>query len=149
MRAVVQRVSECSIRVSGSVVAQTGYGLLVYLGVGAADSEQSADYLIGKIPKLRIFNDTDGAMNLSAVESSCDICVVSQFTLYGDTRKGRRPSYSAAAPPLRARALYDYFLAELAKSGLKVASGIFGQRMEVCYINDGPVTIVLDSEKII
>ena len=149
MRAVVQRVSECSIRVSGNIVAETGSGLLVYLGVGATDSEDSADYLIGKIPKLRIFNDEHGAMNLSAVEKSCAICVVSQFTLYGDTRKGRRPSYSAAAPPERARGLYDYFVAELVKSGLEIASGIFGEHMEVGYINDGPITILLDSEKLI
>ena len=149
MRAVVQRVSECSIRVSGEIVAEIGAGLLVYLGVGAIDSESSVDYLKEKIPNMRIFADEHGAMNLSAIDCSRSICVVSQFTLYGDTRKGRRPSYSHAAPPERARSLYDYFVRRLSEGGLEVKSGVFGEHMEVRYVNDGPVTFLLDSEKLI
>ena len=149
MRAVVQRVSECSIRVSGRIVAQIGTGLLAYIGVGVSDTERAAAYLADKIPNLRIFNDEHGSMNLSAIDCSHSICVVSQFTLYGDARKGRRPSYSSAAPPDQARPLFEYLVDVLTGAGLDVATGVFGEHMDVRYVNNGPVTILLDSEKTI
>jgi D-tyrosyl-tRNA(Tyr) deacylase len=147
MRAVVQRVRECSVRVEGRLTGSIGFGLLVYLGVGRNDSEKDAASLCEKIVNLRIFPDGQGRMNLSVSEVGGEILVVSQFTLYGDAREGRRPSYSGAAETAKAKALYETSLALLARAGIKVAQGEFQASMDVTYTNAGPVTILLDSEK--
>lgn len=147
MRAVVQRVKQASVTVAGEVTGEIGPGLLVLLGVGGGDSEKDADYLAGKIFHLRIFADNADKMNLTVGETGGALLVVSQFTLHGDCRKGRRPSYNAAAPPETAEKLYDYFVAALRALGAPVATGRFQAMMEVNLINDGPVTILLDSEK--
>jgi D-tyrosyl-tRNA(Tyr) deacylase len=147
MRAVVQRVSRASVSVAGEVTGAIGPGLLVLLGVRAGDTEKAADYLADKVANLRIFADDNDKMNRSVQDLSGSILVVSQFTLYGDCRKGRRPSYNDAAPPDLAEGLYNYFVESLKVSGLTVATGRFQAMMEVELINDGPVTILLDSEK--
>jgi D-aminoacyl-tRNA deacylase len=147
MRAVVQRVSRCQVRVSGRIVGQIGPGLLVLLGVGKNDHETAADYLAEKITGLRIFEDDAGKMNLSALEKRAEVLVVSQFTLYGDVRRGRRPAFDAAARPEEARRLYEYFVAKVRAAGLRCETGEFQAMMEVELVNDGPVTIMLDSEK--
>jgi len=147
MRAVVQRVSRASVTVASEVTGEIGAGLLVLLGVGGGDSEKDADYLADKIFNLRIFTDDADKMNLSVQEIGGAILVVSQFTLHGDCRKGRRPSYNGAAPPLIAERLYKYFVANLKRLGVPVATGRFQAMMEVSLVNDGPVTILLDSEK--
>ena len=148
MRAVVMRVKEARVTIDGEIVAELASGLLVYLGVKKTDSPKDLEYLLDKVINLRIFKDAEGKMNLSLRESGGGIMVVSQFTLYGDARKGRRPSYSEAASPLKAAALYEEFIAGLKKSGFNVVSGRFQAMMEVFSINDGPVTILLDSEKV-
>ena len=147
MRAVVQRVSNCTVTVDEEITGRIGDGLLVLLGVRSGDSEKDADYLAEKIANLRIFTDGDDKMNLSIKASGGEVLVVSQFTLFGDCRKGRRPSYNKAAPPELAEQLYEYFLNAVQEQGLPVATGRFQAMMKVELINDGPVTILLDSEK--
>lgn len=149
MRAVVQRVSRAKVTVADEVTGQIGCGLMVLLGVGAHDKESDADYLIDKIVGLRIFTDVDGKMNLSLGEAEGSLLIVSQFTLYGDTRGGRRPSFVGAAKGNEARKLYEYFVANAREMTKSVSTGIFGAMMDVELVNDGPVTIILDSEKTI
>ena len=147
MRAVVQRVSRASVTVAGEVTGEIGPGLLILLGVGNHDATKDADYLADKILNLRIFSDENDKMNLSVRDNGGGILVVSQFTLFGDCRKGRRPSYNEAAPPEMAERLYEYFVAALRKLGAPVATGRFQAMMEVNLLNNGPVTIILDSDK--
>jgi D-tyrosyl-tRNA(Tyr) deacylase len=147
MRAVVQRVKESKVEVKGAIVGAIGPGLLILLGVGKDDSEKDCEYLANKIAHLRIFPDSDGLMNISLLETGRSALVVSQFTLWGDTRKGRRPSFARAAPPDKARGLYEYFIGLLKKQGIHVATGRFQEMMEVFLVNDGPVTLILDSTK--
>jgi D-tyrosyl-tRNA(Tyr) deacylase len=148
VRAVVQRVSEAAVRVEGDEVGRIGVGLVVLLGVAADDDEGDADYLAEKALNLRIFSDDAGQMNRSVVEAGGGLLVVSQFTLLGDVRKGRRPSYGRAAPPELAERLYEGFVKRLQASGLKVATGTFRAMMDVALVNQGPVTILLDSRKL-
>jgi D-aminoacyl-tRNA deacylase len=147
MRAVVQRVSRAQVTVDGTVVGKISRGLLVLLGVAASDANADADYLAEKIAGLRVFNDENGKMNLAAAEVSGAVLVVSQFTLYGDVRRGKRPSFDAAAPPEQARRLYEYFVNRIRAAGLPCETGKFQEHMEVELVNDGPVTILLDSTK--
>lgn len=147
MRAVVQRVSRASVTVEESTVGQIGPGLLVLLGVGEDDAQSDVDYLAHKIMELRIFEDPDGKMNLSLKETGGAMLVVSQFTLFGDCRKGRRPSFIAAARPERANDLYEKFVDEVRGHGIQVATGTFQAHMDVELINDGPVTLLIDSRK--
>jgi D-aminoacyl-tRNA deacylase len=143
----VQRVTEARVRVADETVGEIGAGLLVLLGVSRDDSQEDADYLADKIINLRIFNDEQGKMNLSLLDTRGAMLVVSQFTLYGDARKGRRPSYIEAAEPERANALYEYFVERARAQGVKVETGVFQAMMKVELVNDGPVTILLDSRK--
>ena len=145
MRAVVQRVRRASVTVDGQVVGAIGSGLLVLLGVGRDDAEGDAAYVAGKIHDLRLFADAEGRMNRSVAEVGGAVLVVSQFTLFGDCRRGRRPSYGAAAPPDSARALYEALVARLRSAGLPVRTGEFQALMDVELVNDGPVTVLLDS----
>ena len=145
MCACLQRVSEASVTVAGEVCGKIGPGLVVLLGVTHADTPQTASVLADKVAGLRIFGDPDGKMNLSVKDVGGAVLVVSQFTLLADARKGRRPSYTAAAPPEQAEQLYEQFVAELGRLGLSVATGRFRQHMQVALVNDGPVTILLDS----
>jgi D-tyrosyl-tRNA(Tyr) deacylase len=147
MRAVLQRVSRATVSVEEEVVGEIGAGLLVLLGVGANDTLADADYLAEKIIGLRIFEDADGKMNLPVADVDGAILVVSQFTLYGDTRRGKRPSFDAAAPPEKARELYEYFVEKIRADGLRCETGRFQAAMQVELVNDGPVTILLDSGK--
>ncbi|MGZ4860456.1 MAG: D-aminoacyl-tRNA deacylase [Candidatus Angelobacter sp.] len=147
MRAVVQRVSHCRVTADGNVVGEIGAGLLVLLGVSKTDTEAAADYLVEKIIGLRIFEDAEGKMNLSVQDSGGAVLVVSQFTLYGDVRRGRRPSFDAAARPEEAKRLYEYFAGKIRAAGLRCETGQFQAMMEVELVNSGPVTIMLDSEK--
>ena len=147
MRAVVQRVSRCHVTVAGNVVGEIGAGLLVLLGVSKTDNEAAADYLVEKIIGLRIFEDAEGKMNLAVQDSGGTVLVVSQFTLYGDVRRGKRPSFDAAARPEEAKRLYEYFVAKVRAAGLHCETGQFQAMMEVELVNSGPVTIMVDSEK--
>ena len=147
MRAVVQRVSRAKVTVNGEITGEIGPGLLVLLGVGAADTRADADYLADKIAGLRIFEDAGGKMNLSVADVKGAVLAVSQFTLYGDTRRGKRPSFDAAAPPAPARELYEYFVEKIRAAGLRCETGRFQEMMQVELVNDGPVTILLDSSK--
>jgi D-tyrosyl-tRNA(Tyr) deacylase len=147
MRAVIQRVTRASVQVEDRVVGNITRGLLVFVGVSVTDAEAAADYLTEKILGLRIFEDAAGKMNLSVTDVQGALLVVSQFTLYGDVRRGKRPSFDAAAPPEQARALYEYVVEKLRASGLRVENGEFQAMMQVELVNDGPVTILLDSEK--
>jgi D-tyrosyl-tRNA(Tyr) deacylase len=147
MRAVVQRVSRAQVGVDGEIVGDIGRGLLVLLGVTHTDNEADADYLAGKIAGLRIFEDENGKMNLDTASVGGGILVVSQFTLDGDVRRGKRPSFDAAAQPERARALYEYFVERIRDAGLPCKTGRFQEMMQVELVNDGPVTILLDSSK--
>lgn len=147
MRAVVQRVKESRVEVNQRCVGEIGPGLLVFLGVGQGDTRADCDYLVNKILHLRIFPDHTGAMNLSLMDTHKAALVVSQFTLFGDCRKGRRPSFSRAAPPDQAKALYDHFIDLMARNGITVATGQFQEMMDVSLINDGPVTLLIDSTK--
>ena len=147
MRAVVQRVKRASVAVEGRTVAEIEQGLLIFLGVGEGDTERDGDYLANKIAHLRIFADKQGLMNLSLLERGDKALVVSQFTLWGDCRKGRRPSFTRAARPEGAKALYEYFVRALRGMGIKVATGQFREMMDVHLVNDGPVTLMLDSQK--
>ena len=147
MRAVVQRVSRARVTVSGEITGEIGLGLLVLLGVGAGDTRTEADYLVEKTIGLRIFEDTGGKMNLSVAEVAGALLVVSQFTLYGDARRGKRPSFDAAAPPEQARELYEYFVERVRTAGMRCETGRFQETMQVELVNEGPVTILLDSAK--
>ncbi len=147
MRALIQRVSRARVRVEGTVNGEIGAGLLILLGVGQGDTAREADYLLDKALNLRIFEDGEGKMNLSLLEVGGELMVISQFTLYGDCRKGRRPSFTDAAPPAEAQKLYDYFVSAARSRGVKVATGVFQALMEVELVNHGPVTILLDSSR--
>jgi len=147
LRAVIQRVSQASVRIDERVVGEIGRGLLVLLGVGRGDADQDAAYLADRTVNLRVFPDAQGQMNLSALDVKGEILAVSQFTLYGDARKGRRPSYIDAAAPEEAERLYAYFVTCLRGSGLKVELGVFRAMMDVSLVNQGPVTLLLDSRK--
>jgi D-tyrosyl-tRNA(Tyr) deacylase len=147
MRAVVQRVSRAQVTVHGEITGQIGVGLLVLLGVGRDDTEADATYLAEKIGGLRLFEDRDGKMNLRVQDVSGSVLAVSQFTLYGDVRRGKRPSFDAAAPPEKARQLYEFFIEKIRAAGLRCETGRFQQMMKVELANEGPVTILLDSTK--
>ena len=148
MRALLQRVSSASVTVEGQIVGQIGQGLLILLGVGQTDSEAQVKILVEKIIHLRIFGDEEGKMNRSLLDIGGQALVVSQFTLYADTRKGRRPSFVDAAPPAIAEELVERFKAAFAAYSIQVESGIFGAHMDVALVNNGPVTIWLDSEQL-
>jgi D-tyrosyl-tRNA(Tyr) deacylase len=147
LRAVVQRVRRAQVSVGEEVVGKIGPGLLVLLGVGKADAKADAEYLAGKILGLRIFDDENSKMNLSLAETHGAVLAVSQFTLYGDVRKGKRPSFDEAAPPEPARELYEYFVARIRETGITCETGRFQAMMQVDLVNDGPVTILLDSAR--
>ena len=148
MRACVQRVSECRVTVNDQIVGEIGHGLLVLLGVTQDDVQRDLDYLAEKISQLRIFEDAEGKMNRCLLDIGGAMLVVSQFTLLGDCRKGRRPSFVAAAEPDRAEALYEEFVSVVRAKGIPVATGQFRAHMDVALVNDGPVTILLDSRKV-
>ena len=145
MRAVIQRVSRAEVTVAGQPIGRIGPGLCVFLGIGKDDGQSNVDHLAEKIKNLRIFDDENGKMNRSLEEVREEILVVSQFTLYGDCRKGNRPSFSDAAPPDAAEKLYEYFVQRLRGAGLRVETGQFKARMEVALTNDGPVTFIVES----
>jgi D-tyrosyl-tRNA(Tyr) deacylase len=145
MKIVIQRVSESHVKVDGNIVGEIGKGLMLLVGVDENDTEADADWLVQKILNLRIFGDEDGKLNLSVQDIKGEILCISQFTLIADYKKGNRPSFIKAAKPDKAIPLFDYFKQEILKSGLKTESGIFGADMKVSLINDGPVTIVMDS----
>lgn len=147
MRAIIQRVSRAKVTVDNQIIGEIERGILLFLGVSETDSEKDAHYLLEKTINLRIFEDADDKMNLSLADISGDLLVVSQFTLYGDVRKGRRPSFIRAAAPEKAVQLYEFFVAEAKKQITKVETGKFQAMMDVELVNDGPVTIMLDSEK--
>ncbi|MCL4245324.1 MAG: D-tyrosyl-tRNA(Tyr) deacylase [Candidatus Dadabacteria bacterium] len=147
MRAIIQRVKEARVEVGGETVGRIGEGMLVLLGAGKDDSDLDAEYLAEKILTLRIFEDPDGKMNLSVTDTGGSLLVVSQFTLYGDCRKGRRPSFDKAAPPEVAEALYEEFVSKLRARGANVETGRFRAMMDVHLVNWGPVTLMLDSRK--
>jgi len=148
MRAVVQRVSRAKVTVNGWASGEIGLGLLVLLGVGQKDTEADASYLAEKVAGLRIFEDEDGKMNRSVRDVGGSVLAVSQFTLYGDVRRGKRPSFDAAAPPEQARRLYELFVERIQAAGLRCETGRFQEMMQVELVNEGPVTILLDSEKL-
>jgi len=148
MRAVVQRVNRAEVRIEGRTVGRIGRGLLVLVGVATGDTSETGKTLAEKIVNLRIFDDEQGRMNLSLLEAGGAVLCVSQFTLYGDCRKGRRPSYDRAAPPESARLLYEAFVESLRAFGVTVETGQFQTMMDVELVNDGPVTLLLDSEKL-
>ncbi|HZM87717.1 MAG TPA: D-aminoacyl-tRNA deacylase [Blastocatellia bacterium] len=147
MRAVVQRVTEARVEIDGETIGEIGAGFLVLLGVARDDNPADADYLAEKIANLRVFDDDEGKMNRSILKTGGAMLVVSQFTLYGDVRRGRRPSYSDAAEPEKANQLYEYFVARVRSRGVTVETGVFQAMMKVGLTNDGPVTILLDSRK--
>ena len=147
MRAVVQRVSRAQVTVSGETTGEIGLGLLVLLGVGRDDTEADATYLAEKIAGLRVFEDAEGKMNRSVQDVGGSVLAVSQFTLYGDVRRGKRPSFDAAAPPERARQIYEFFVDQIRAAGLRCETGRFQEMMKVELVNEGPVTILLDSRK--
>jgi D-tyrosyl-tRNA(Tyr) deacylase len=148
MRAIIQRVQNASVSVNEKVTGQISRGLLVFLGIGENDTNDDIKYIIDKTINLRIFSDSDDKMNLSLRDINGQILLVSQFTLYGDCRKGRRPSFDSAMRPKEAESLYETFIAELKKIGICAETGIFGADMQVSLTNDGPVTIMLDSRKL-
>lgn len=148
MRACVQRVSQASVTVAGKIVGRIGRGLLVLLGVAGEDTDDDARQLADKLCGLRIFEDDDGKMNRSLEEIRGEMLVVSQFTLFGDCRKGRRPSFTQAAPPELAERLYETFVATVGVRGLRVETGQFRAHMDVALVNDGPVTLLLDTTKL-
>jgi D-aminoacyl-tRNA deacylase len=148
MRAVVQRVSKASVVVEERVVGEIGMGLLVLLGVSKNDTEADAGYLAEKVAGLRVFEDRDGKMNRSIADVGGAVLAISQFTLYGDVRRGKRPSFDDAARPERARELYEYFVAQIRQSGLRCEIGQFQAMMSVSLVNQGPVTVLLDSSKL-
>lgn len=144
MRAVVQRVSQASVSIDGKIAGNIDFGMLILLGVSTDDSEAAAAKLADKIYNLRFFNDENRKMNLACADVGGEILVISQFTLYGDCRKGRRPSYTEAAPPDKAQRLYEYFVECLRRENVKVETGIFGAMMKVSLVNEGPVTLIVD-----
>jgi D-tyrosyl-tRNA(Tyr) deacylase len=146
MRTVVQRVNRASVSVEGQITGQIGQGLLVFLGGGRNDTPKDVDFLADKITHLRVFEDADGKMNLSVKDIGGGILLISQFTLYGDCRKGRRPDFTAAAPPASANMLYEQMIAALRQNGVPVQTGVFAAHMEIDSLNDGPVTILLDTQ---
>lgn len=148
MRTVLQRVARASVTIEGEIVGEIGAGLVVFLGVTHDDMEHDVDYLIEKITSLRIFEDEAGHMNLSLTDTGGALLIVSQFTLFGDARRGRRPSFSSAAPPELAQSVYDKFVEQARQKVGHVATGSFGSMMKVELVNDGPVTILLDSRKL-
>ncbi|OFV80667.1 MAG: D-tyrosyl-tRNA(Tyr) deacylase [Acidobacteria bacterium RIFCSPHIGHO2_12_FULL_67_30] len=147
MRAVVQRVAQARVRVNGQVTGEIGAGIVALVGVARTDTEAAAQQLAEKVAGLRLFNDPEGKMNLSLQEVGGAVLAISQFTLYGDTRKGRRPSFDRAAPAEQARALYEEFVAALRALGLKVETGVFQAMMDVELVNAGPVTLLLDTDR--
>ena len=147
MRAVVQRVFNASVKVENKIIGKIDKGIIVFLGVHINDTEQDCAYMADKIINLRIFNDAEDKMNLSVLDIKGEVLVISQFTLYGDTRKGRRPSFNEAAPPEKGNSYYKKVVEIIKNSALKTETGEFGALMEVEYINDGPVTILVDSFK--
>ncbi len=147
MRAVIQRVSAAKVEVENKIVGEIGRGILVLLGVSTNDERRDVEYLVDKILNLRIFEDADGKLNLSLLDVGAALLVVSQFTLYADVRKGRRPSFIEAATPEKAKEFYETFIAEARKSVSQIASGQFQAMMNVTLTNDGPVTILIDSKK--
>lgn len=147
MRAVVQRVHSASVSADGKIAGRIDRGLLVYLGVGKNDTENDVEWMCEKVANLRIFEDENGKMNLSLLQINGEMLVISQFTLYGDCRRGRRPSFDEAAPPEDGQRLYEMFIEKVSQQVRKVEKGIFGAHMEVESVNDGPVTILLDSER--
>jgi D-tyrosyl-tRNA(Tyr) deacylase len=148
MRAVIQRVKSAQVIVNEKIIGSIGFGLLVLLGISREDNCDDADYLVEKTINLRIFDDQDGKMNRSLLDVGGEMLIVSQFTLIADCRKGRRPSFTAAAEPAEAKNLYQYFIERLKKKGITVATGEFQALMEVGLINNGPVTILMDSKKV-
>jgi D-tyrosyl-tRNA(Tyr) deacylase len=147
MRIVLQRVREARVEVDGEVTGAIGQGLLLLVAVGVGDSEKDVDYLVAKTLGLRVFCDEQGKINLSVQEVQGSVLVVSQFSLYGDVRKGRRPGFDRAAPPEQAKELYDYFVKQMASTGIPVATGVFQASMQVYLTNDGPLTFIYDSGK--
>jgi D-tyrosyl-tRNA(Tyr) deacylase len=145
--AVVQRVTESKVHIDDQTIGEIGRGLLVLLGISKSDEEKDADYLADKVANLRILEDEDGKMNRSLVDSGGEMLVVSQFTLLGDCRKGRRPSFVEAAPPEKAERLYDYFVYQVKSKGISAATGQFQAKMAVSLVNDGPVTLILESKQ--
>lgn len=145
MRILIQRVIRAEVRVDQKVEGRIGYGLVALIGIASTDTNKDADYLADKLIHLRIFSDAAGKMNLSAMDTRAELLLISQFTLYGDCRKGRRPGFDAAAPPERARELYLYFVEKVRRSGLVTQTGVFQAHMEVELINDGPVTFLLET----
>jgi len=148
MRAVIQRVTHARVSVDGEVAGEISQGVLVLLGVAQGDTQADADYLAEKIAGLRIFDDSDGKMNRSVTDVGGAVLVVSQFTLFGDVRRGKRPSFDGAAPPQRARELYEYFVERIRAAGLPCETGRFRENMQIHLTNNGPVTILLDSTKL-
>ncbi len=144
MIVLLQRVERCSVEVDGEIVGKIGRGLCIFLGIKKGDSENEADWLVEKVSNLRIFEDDQGKMNLSVKDIGGEILVVSQFTLYGNCRKGRRPSFDKAAPPEEAEPLYNYFVEKLRDKGFRVETGIFRAEMKVDILNDGPVTFIIE-----
>jgi len=147
MRIVIQRVKEASVEISGMIKGQIGRGLLIFAGIEECDTREDAEWLCGKIVRLRIFDDAEGVMNLPVTDVGGEILVVSQFTIFGDCRKGRRPSFTDAAEPRRAQELYHHFVTKLRENAISVATGEFQAHMAVELVNDGPVTLLLDSKK--
>lgn len=147
MRAVIQRSKQASVSVDKKTIGKIDRGLVVFLGIQDSDSPKDIDWMVEKIRNLRIFEDENGKMNLSLCDKGGEMLIISQFTLYGDCRKGRRPGYSKAAPPLLAKKVYDDFVTAVRNSGTTVATGQFQADMDVQLINDGPVTLLLDSDK--
>ena len=148
MRAVIQRVTESVVTVDGKELGRIDDGLLILLGVGADDEKTDAGYLAEKIANLRIFRDEEGKMNLSLIDTCGKALVISQFTIYGDCRKGRRPGFTDAAPPDKGKSLYLYFIEKMKELGVKTGQGEFGAMMKVSLVNDGPVTFILDSKRL-
>lgn len=148
MRAIVQRVSQASVSVDNKIVGNIGEGLLVLLGIGKEDDDKDLEYLVDKVLGLRIFQDEEDKMNLSLLDIEGELLIISQFTLYGDVRKGRRPSFSASGDPEMAEKMYLEFINKCIDKGIKTEKGIFGADMDVSLINQGPVTIMLDSKKL-
>lgn len=147
MRAVVQRVKQTALKVDGKLISEIPFGLVVFLGVKAGDTQAQADYLMKKIANLRVFEDENGKMNLSVQDVGGEVLLVSQFTLYGDTSRGNRPSFTLAARPEIAEPLYEYALSALASHGVVVKKGVFGADMQIIQHNDGPVTILYDTDE--
>lgn len=147
MRGIIQRVKSSSVKVDGKITGEINKGIMILFGVGKEDSDKDLDYLVDKTVNLRIFNDDDGKMNLSVKDIKGEILIIPQFTLYGDVRKGRRPSFTDSASPEIGKEYFEKFIDRLKNEGLKVESGIFGADMDVELINNGPVTIILDSRR--